>query len=66
MKHLSYFEVIPKNYHRKRVTVADQVKFVRVAILPEQIEEFDLPTRPVKKPILEPMDGKAIASRSTP
>ena len=50
MKHLSYFDIIPKNeLGIEHVTVADRVEFVRVAILPEQIEEFDLPTRPVKR-----------------
>jgi hypothetical protein len=42
MRHMTYFEA--------RVgSVADWLVFRRLAILPEQIEEFNLPTRPVKK-----------------
>ena len=50
MKHLSYFTIIPENeFGIPVVKVADRVEFVRVAILPWQIEEFRLPTRPVKE-----------------
>jgi 5S rRNA maturation endonuclease (ribonuclease M5) len=50
MKHLGYFDIVPKNdLGIQQVTVADHVEFVRVAILPRHIEEFTLPTRPVKK-----------------
>ena len=49
MKHFSYFSVgggVDNEGKDWRLTVADCVDFVRVAILPEQIAEHDLPTRP--------------------
>jgi hypothetical protein len=66
MKHLSYFDIIPKNdLGIQQVTVADRVEFVRVAILPGQIEEFNSLLAQSRRAILAQMAGKGVASRST-